>query len=194
MMVGDVCGKGVEEAALGVELRVAWRALTIAGVPEEQVLTALEQMLVTERPTADIFVTMATVTVDLAEATATVRLAGHPPPLLIHDKGGATTAPATFAPVLGVFKESKRPATTVRLDGNWSLLLYTDGLIDGRTPDGGRLDVPGLLALINSPEAAAVPQGELASWLVRRAEEANAGPLADDVAMLLVSRAGVVQR
>ena len=32
LMVGDVCGHGVDEAALGVELRVAWRALMLAGV------------------------------------------------------------------------------------------------------------------------------------------------------------------
>ena len=33
LIVGDVCGHGLDEAALGVELRVAWRALVLAGVP-----------------------------------------------------------------------------------------------------------------------------------------------------------------
>ena len=33
IIVGDVCGHSVDEAALGVELRVAWRALVLAGVP-----------------------------------------------------------------------------------------------------------------------------------------------------------------
>ena len=36
VLVGDVCGHAAEEAALGVELRVAWRALTLAGVDEER--------------------------------------------------------------------------------------------------------------------------------------------------------------
>src|SRR5919112_3983103 len=51
LMVGDVCGHGVEEAALGVELRVAWRALVLAGVPDDAVLPAVEQVLMSERRT-----------------------------------------------------------------------------------------------------------------------------------------------
>jgi hypothetical protein len=35
-----------------------------------------------------------------------------------------------------------------------------------------------------------VPVGDLAAWLVVRAEEANDGPLADDVAMLVLSKEG----
>ena len=49
LMVGDVCGHGVDEAALGVELRVAWRALMLAGVPDDEILPAMEQVLISER-------------------------------------------------------------------------------------------------------------------------------------------------
>src|SRR5919112_748211 len=64
LMVGDVCGHGVEEAALGVELRVAWRALVLAGVPDDAVLPAVEQVLMSERRTDEIFATAATVRLD----------------------------------------------------------------------------------------------------------------------------------
>ena len=70
---------------------------------------------------------------------------------------------------------------------DWALLLYTDGLIEGRV--GGtdrRLDVTGLQALISSAESQGVPREALAGWLVEQVEEANGGPLADDVAMLIV--------
>lgn len=82
-IVGDVCGHGVDEAALGVELRVAWRALVLAGVPDDEVLPALEQVLMSERRLQEIFATVATARLDLARNAATVRLAGHPPPLLL---------------------------------------------------------------------------------------------------------------
>ena len=57
-MVGDVCGHGVDEAALGVELRVAWRALVLAGVPDDEVLPALQQVLMSERHEHQLFTTV----------------------------------------------------------------------------------------------------------------------------------------
>src|SRR4029450_3622805 len=88
LMVGDVCGNGVDEAALGVELRVAWRALVLAGVPDGEVISAIEHVLTSERRSPEIFATLAMVTVDRARAQATVRLAGHPPPGILEPNGG----------------------------------------------------------------------------------------------------------
>ena len=48
-IVGDVCGHGPDEAALGALLRVSWRALVLAGVDEPQLLPKLQQVLVSER-------------------------------------------------------------------------------------------------------------------------------------------------
>ncbi|MEV0721545.1 fused response regulator/phosphatase [Micromonospora purpureochromogenes] len=190
LIVGDVCGHGVDEAALGVELRVAWRALILAGVADDDVLPALEQVLMSERRLQEIFATVATVRLDLAGNRATVRLAGHPPPLLLSG-GKVAPVPARGGLLLGV-----RPRRPVAFDlefdtDDWSLLMYTDGLIEGRVGDGDdRLDVPGLVGLLEEPANEAVPLAELPAWLVGRAEQINGGPLADDVAMLLVTRGG----
>ncbi|WP_369930567.1 PP2C family protein-serine/threonine phosphatase [Plantactinospora sp. BC1] len=188
LIVGDVCGHGVDEAALGVELRVAWRALVLAGVPDEQVLPALEQVLMSERSRREIFATVAAVRLDLAGNRATVRLAGHPPPLLLAG-GRVAPVPAPHGLLLGV---RPRPpvAHELRFDTeDWSLLMYTDGLVEGRIGDGDeRLDVPGLSGLVADPRARGVGLPELPGWLVERAEEHNGGPLSDDVAMLLVCR------
>ncbi len=192
MMVGDVCGHGVDEAALGVELRAAWRALMLADVADDRVLPAIEQVLISERNRDDVFATLAMVTIDLEEGEAVVRLAGHPPPLLLTD-GDARVVAAAHGPVLGVFEDAERPSTRVVLaPADWALLLYTDGLIEGRVGDGdARLEVTGLQSLITSEPARRVPRERLASWLVAQAEQANGGPLADDVAMLLMSAPGV---
>ncbi|MGW4463063.1 PP2C family protein-serine/threonine phosphatase [Micromonospora sp. NPDC004704] len=190
LIVGDVCGHGVDEAALGVELRVAWRALVLARVPDDEVLPALEQVLMSERRLREIFATVATVRLDLAANRATFRLAGHPPPLLL---SGGRVAPVQ---VPGSLLLGVRPRPPIAFDlafdtEDWSLLLYTDGLIEGRVGEGpDRLDVPGLRELVADPAARDVPLADLPSWLVSRAEELNGGPFADDVAMLLVSRGG----
>src|SRR3954470_7562977 len=101
VIVGDVCGHSVDEAALGVELRVAWRALVLGGVPEDQILGALEQVLMSERRAREVFATVASVVLDLSAGRATVRLAGHPPPVLLRD-GRAEPMAARRGIVLGV--------------------------------------------------------------------------------------------
>jgi serine phosphatase RsbU (regulator of sigma subunit) len=190
VIVGDVCGHSVDEAALGVALRVAWRALVLAGVADDEILGALEQVLMTERRAREVFATVAFAIIDLAANRATVRLAGHPPPVLLCD-GGAEPVTARTGIVLGV-KPTPTPATDVEFSGDdWSLLMYTDGLIEGHTGVGNeRLDVAGLCQVLDEPAARAVPLAALPAWLVGRAELANGGPLADDVAMLLISRGG----
>jgi serine phosphatase RsbU (regulator of sigma subunit) len=193
LMVGDVCGHGVDEAALGVELRVAWRALVLAGVADDAILPAIEQVLISERNATEVFATLAMVTLDLTNGVGTVRLAGHPPPLLL--TGGSVAAvPAHYGPVLGVFEHAERPPSDVHLPAeDWSLLLYTDGLIEGRSGEfDRRLEVTGLQDLIAIAQEEGVHRGELAKWLVARAAAANDGPLADDVAMLMVSPEPVV--
>ncbi|HEY0534600.1 MAG TPA: fused response regulator/phosphatase [Actinoplanes sp.] len=188
VIVGDVCGHGVDEAALGVELRVAWRALVLAGVPDDRILSSLEQVLMSERRAREIFATVASVVVDLVGNRATVRLAGHPPPVLLAE-GRAVPVSARPGIVLGV-RPKPPPVTDFEFTGeDWSLLMYTDGLIEGHTGVGAeRMDVDGLCKLLGEPAAAGVSLAALPAWLVGRAEQANGGPLADDVAMLLISR------
>ncbi|HEU4425337.1 MAG TPA: SpoIIE family protein phosphatase [Pilimelia sp.] len=186
-IIGDVCGHGVDEAALGVELRVAWRALVLAGVPDDAVLPAVEQVLMTERKQPEIFATVATVRLDLGARRATVRLAGHPPPLLLAD-GRVAPVAAPSGRLLGIVPK-RAPAYDMDLGaGGWSLLMYTDGLIEGRTGDcDERLDVGGLCEMIAARNPG-LGVAALPAWLVERAEAANGGPLADDVAILLLTR------
>ncbi|MEV8517565.1 fused response regulator/phosphatase [Dactylosporangium sp. NPDC051484] len=190
LLIGDVCGHGVDEAPLGVALRVAWRALVLAGVPEEHILDSLEQVLVSERRTDELFATVAVATVDLVAGKARIRLAGHPPPILL---GGGRAEPCDVEPglVLGVIPGVPRPATEVTLgpaDG-WSLLLYTDGLIEGAAGPGARvgerLGVDGLCRVLRGPHG--TEPRELPAWLALQAETHNGGPVPDDIAVLLLT-------
>ena len=49
VVVGDVCGHGPDEAALGVALRIAWRTLVLAGHTGNDLLRTLDSVLRLER-------------------------------------------------------------------------------------------------------------------------------------------------
>ena len=190
LVVGDVCGHDVDGAALGVELRVAWRALKLAAVPEDVVFPAVEQVLISERHSPEVFATLASVSIDLTLERASVRLAGHPPPLLLSG-GRATPLPAAPGLVLGVLAGQPYPVGMFPLLGpDWTLLTYTDGLIEGRVDGAQRLGVEGLCALIEEYGPDPDNLAGLPAYLVSRAEDLNDGALSDDVAMLMVTKGG----
>ncbi len=186
LLVGDVSGHGAEEAALGASLRVAWRALTLARVPEDELIPTLEQVLMAERRGEEVFATVATVRVDLAAHEAAVRMYGHPPPLLI---SGTSVRPVPGRPamMLGVLPGQEGRPTGVALPDDWAVLAYTDGLIEGRVGEG-RLGVAGLCRLVAEHRRTGAPLAELPGWLFLEAEHRNGDPLPDDVAMLLLTK------
>lgn len=185
IIIGDVCGHGVDEAALGAVLRGAWRALVLAAVPEPEILPALQGMLVAERHQDSLFTTACTVRLDLGRRHATVRMAGHAPPILNRERVLADNRPDL---PLGVRDNAVWRPRHIDLPVGWSIMLYTDGLFEGGAGTGEQLWVDGLIELIHQERAAAVP--DLPRRLVERAELLNQGPLPDDVAILLLDEPG----
>jgi serine phosphatase RsbU (regulator of sigma subunit) len=93
-----------------------------------------------------------------------------------------------WGPPLGLLDGVTWPTVTVPLPTEWALLFYTDGIIEGRRGSGpDRWDVDGLLEALGAAAWSLDHLDELADRLIRTAEEANGGPLADDVALFLVA-------
>ncbi|MFD7984733.1 PP2C family protein-serine/threonine phosphatase [Kitasatospora indigofera] len=189
-VIGDVSGHGPDEAALGVCLRIGWRALVLAGHRGAELLDLLEQILVAERNRSDMFATCSLVAIAPDRRTATLYLAGHHEPLLTHARDGGGRAPGTaevaaaHGIALGIAPGLRHwPATELPLPAAGALLLYTDGLTEGHCgPGADRLGTDGLLGLI----AAAPPTGTPAflDHLVDTVRRLNAGRHADDLAIL----------
>lgn len=182
-VIGDVSGHGPDEAALGVCLRIAWRALVLAGHRGIELLECLEQITVAERPRAEFFATCTVVSIDPARRTAVIVLAGHHEPLLL-GPDGAQLLPAAYGVALGLGSGRRRwTETGLDLPEAGALLLYTDGLSEGHTGMGTqRLGVEGLLELI-----AAAPQTgteALLDHLVSTVQRLDSGRHSDDVAIL----------
>ena len=183
-LIGDVCGRGPAEAALGVCLRVAWRTMVLAGQADE-ILSTLSELLEHERQDDTMFATLCMMSVHPDRTNGWLRMAGHLPPLLL-TRGGVAELPTLPAAPLGLSEVRDWPATEVRLDGSWSILLYTDGLIEGRIGKGSeRLGSEGLMDLIReSPHALGRPGEELLDQVIDRVRELNGGELDDDLAVL----------
>ncbi|MFG2513103.1 PP2C family protein-serine/threonine phosphatase [Streptomyces sp. NPDC048584] len=190
-MIGDVCGHGPDEAALGVELRIAWRALTLAGLCGDQLLGTLQEVLEHERSDDEIFATLCAVDIAPDGRRAGLCLAGHPSPLLVRPGMPARLLPYdNNGPALGLLPGARWPRTQVQLGGEWSLMLYTDGLIEGRVGDTGeRLGQDGMVEMIRRQLSEGLRGEELLRTAVNEVRDLNGGELTDDVAVLLLDRA-----
>jgi serine phosphatase RsbU (regulator of sigma subunit) len=188
-VIGDVCGHGPDEAALGVCLRIAWRTLILGGREPDELLSTLQAVLIAERHDTSVFTTLAMLTIAPDRRTAELRVAGHPVPLLIEDGTIASLPRAQGGPPLGVIAEARWPVQRLELPAEWSILLFTDGLIEGRTGDGpGRLGDDGLVRLLEGARDATENAGALLRHVVGAAEAMNGGPLLDDVAAVLITQ------
>ncbi|GAB2454719.1 PP2C family protein-serine/threonine phosphatase [Xylanimonas ulmi] len=205
-VIGDVAGHGPDEAALGARLRTAWRTLVLSDTPADRTLPLLERVLISERASAEVFVTLCQVVVMPGRDAVEVYLAGHVPPLLITGPVGAVEVRvldgALRGRALGVPVEGGWRAQRVELTGPFSVALYTDGLVEAQVGpaaagDGAgkplpraapRLGVPGLRGVL-----AAEVSGDfcgLVERVLRRVRDLHGGPLADDAALLVVGWTG----
>jgi serine phosphatase RsbU (regulator of sigma subunit) len=201
VVIGDVCGRGPEEAALGVCLRVAWRTMVLAGRPMAEVLSAVQQVLEHERHEDRLFTTLCMVSVAPDRAHARLHLAGHPPPLLLA-AGRVTELAAPVSPPPGIAHVEDWPVTEAPLGESWTLLMYTDGLIEGRIGAGPeRLGSDGLTRIIEEHLHTTRPTGpqerrardeRLLDTLVEQVRGLNGGDLDDDLAVLTLGFHAVV--
>lgn len=189
-MIGDVCGHGPDEAALGVELRIAWRALTLAGLCGDELLGTLQQVLEHERSDDEIFATLCAVDISPDGRRAGLCLAGHPSPLLSRPGEPARLLPYdNNGPALGLLPGARWPRMQVELGAEWSLMLYTDGLIEGHVGEGReRLGQDGMVEMVRRQLAEGLAGEELLRATVNEVRELNGGELADDVAVVLLDR------
>jgi len=189
-LIGDVCGHGPAEALLGVCLRVAWRALVLAGRPAEEVLSTVQQVLEHEQQEEAMFATACMMSVAPDRRRGVTRLAGHPAPLLV-TSDEITELSVPVHPPIGLNAAGRWPGTDVALGENWSLLMYTDGLIEGRISRGSyRLDTEGLIDLMGDAlgpppfDPGRVSDQQLLGQLTEQVRRLNRGDLNDDIAIL----------
>jgi PAS domain S-box-containing protein len=186
IVVGDVCGKGAEAAALTALTRYTARAAATYESSVGGVLGVLNRALLHQRGDFR-FTTLAFCALAVAEKPYRLRAAsaGHPRPLLLRPDGSARAVGAA-GPLLGVVPDAGFSEEEVELEDGDVVVLYTDGLTDAHAPD--RMLVEGdLLAALR--DCAGFCAGEVARHLERVALADDDVEPRDDIA-ILVARVG----
>lgn len=187
LLIGDVCGHGADEAALGVGLRVAWRTLVLGGVEAHTAMSTLEELLVSERPRSHVFATATSIAMPTDRHTIEVVRAGHPG-FLLRGPAGVEMVEVPAGPALGLRQRPGTwPTSTVPLPTDAAVVLFTDGLFEARVSARDRLGEDRLLGYARSCHEDTT--GDVfVDTLIGHAETLSApyGGLDDDVAVLHV--------
>ncbi|MBA2945779.1 SpoIIE family protein phosphatase [Streptomyces himalayensis] len=132
LVIGDVMGHGLPEAATMGRLRTAVHTLADLEMTPEDLLTQLNDLV--SRLGEDFYATFLYAIYDPTARTATFARSGHPPPALVHPGGEIDILDLPNNPPLGV---GTPPFETVELElPDQSLLaFYTDGLVETRGRD-----------------------------------------------------------
>jgi serine phosphatase RsbU (regulator of sigma subunit) len=133
----------------------------------------------------DIFVTGQVARLATQTGRFTWTNAGHPPPLLVRD--GAVLRPLACRPSLpwGLGGELEEEATET-LEAGDAVLFYTDGVIDGRAPDGRPFGLERLVDLVETAAKASTPTSEILRQLIGEVLTYQDRRLRDDASLVWV--------
>jgi len=135
VLIGDVCGKGPKAATLTALARHTVRAGALWESEPKPVLELLNQAILRYGSEEFCTVVYARLTRLSAGVELTIACGGHPSPLLLHADGTVEKIPSTGM-LIGAIEGASPSTSTIELGTGDALILYTDGVIEARTPNG----------------------------------------------------------
>ncbi|WP_435211245.1 SpoIIE family protein phosphatase [Streptomyces sp. bgisy034] len=144
LVVGDVMGHGLPQAATMGQLRTAVDTLAHLEVPPDEIMSHLNQIVGSLGE--DSFATFLYALHDPTTGICTFTLAGHPPPAVVEPDGSVYFPDLPPDPPLGA-GEPPFQTTELQVKDGSLLVLFTDGLLESRGSeiDQGMADLAGLL-------------------------------------------------
>jgi serine phosphatase RsbU (regulator of sigma subunit) len=137
VVLGDVCGKGLEAAMLAGKIRNTLQALTPLAGDHETVLELLNGALLSTEHARFATLVLASVVHRDGEVFLRLTCAGHLPPLIVRD-GGQVEQADTHGTLIGALPNIKVQSCETSLAPGETCVLYTDGVTEARGgPLGG---------------------------------------------------------
>ena len=187
VVIGDVCGKGPDAAAVTALARYTLRAAAMRERLPSRSLRLLNEALLRQRDDRR-FCTVAYAYLEAHDGGVRIGVSsgGHPLPMLLHADGTveAVGAPGTL---LGVLPDPNLEDRSLSLSPGDALVFYTDGVIEGRGADAP-FDEDGLRELL--AKCAGAGADAIAARVEDAAFAAQQGNQRDDIAVLVLRVAG----
>ncbi|TDC44884.1 serine/threonine-protein phosphatase [Actinomadura sp. KC345] len=179
MVLGDVCGKGEDAAAVTATARHCTRLAARWKSHPGDVLGIVNEALLDE----DRFVTavMAGLTVETERVVVSLGTAGHPPAVVVRADGVIRTTSRGGVP-LGLFEDFEPGLDTIELAVGDTLILHSDGVLEACNMTRQEFGQERLLEAL-AGHAGETPAGMLAA-VERALLEFCDSDLRDDVSML----------
>jgi serine phosphatase RsbU (regulator of sigma subunit) len=184
VIVLDAVGHGLPAALLAGAALGAYRHARRAGVSLPEVSAGMDAMIADHFPESR-FATALIARLDLSTGRFRWVAAGHPAPLVLRN-GTVVHLPACRSSLpLGLQGGPAVECETVLQPGD-RVLLYTDGVVEARSPEGDFFGEDRLAAFVVRAEAAGDPPPETVRRLMRSVMEHQAGRLQDDASLVLL--------
>jgi phosphoserine phosphatase RsbU/P len=186
ILVADVSGHGLPAALIASMLKVALAAQSPHAFDPARVLTGLNQSLCGKFKHH--FVTATYIFVDMEKHSISYAGAGHPPLLLWRTATGTASEVLENGLLLGLFPDATYSAVEIPLESGDKAVLYTDGILETRSPSDQEFGVDlfkGFLESnhnLNSETFADLLLDELSNW----SEQPKGIGQADDITLLTV--------
>lgn len=129
IVIGDVSGKGIASALLMAVCKTLLKATSYKGMPADNVLSEVNNILVDESP-SNMFVTLFYGVLDIRSGAFEYSNGGHNSPCLISSDGRIKQFDNVGGLLLGAIKDAPYESSVVMLKPGESLFFCTDGVTE----------------------------------------------------------------
>jgi sigma-B regulation protein RsbU (phosphoserine phosphatase) len=184
LVIGDVCGKGIEAALVTALARHTIRAAAVRQPEPSAMLTTLNEVLLHHETDRFCTVALARLRRHASGWILTVSCGGHPLPLLV-GPGNPPVAIGAPGSLVGIFATPRFHDSQIELEPGQAIVAYTDGVTEAR---GAGRELFGELRLAGSLGRGFGSAADLVDGLLGDVLAFQTGKPTDDLAIVAVAR------
>ena len=185
IVIADVSGKGVGPALLMAVSRTHIRNLAAKGHSPAQILTELNQLLIQDRE-QPMFVTVFVAEYSISSGDLCYANGGHVVPYLITKDGSVEQFGEPTGTIVGMLEDAEFGEETIKLKKDETIVLYTDGILEARLPEGEFFGEQHFETLLSAN--AEMSLFELCDSALATVKAYQANKLSDDVTVLALRK------